>query len=318
MSGTLLGAAIIAGCTAPASAGDLKIRSPIIDTHELELETNATIGRGKNIVSELEYGFTNWLKLGLEGELAAEPGHGFRYDAAAVEGYFQLTPQGKYWADLALFAEYEHTARRGDPRSITIGPLVRKETPLFAEIYALQTVNVLFTKQVGEGSSGAPSVFVAAQSRARLDPYFEPGIGYLWQFRPERARRAGGAPVGSGIRRTHRVSRIGDRGSGRHQIRRRLSARPQRGYRSEHGPGPVESGSRCKRRRNAAAIAASERHADAAIYRQGRAEHFGPAIVQHNRQSDIFYRFRVEIGPEQSISLIEQIVHQGEIAAPVR
>jgi hypothetical protein len=178
ISGALFGLAIVAGCAAPAKADDLKIRSPIIETHELEWENNVVIGRGKTAVSELEYGFTDWLKLGLEGELAADPGHGFHYDAAAVEGFVQLTPQGKYWADIGLFAEYEHTARRGDPRSITIGPLVQKETPLFAGLDALHTVNVLFTKEVGEGSNGAPGVFFAAQSRARLDPHFEPGIEY--------------------------------------------------------------------------------------------------------------------------------------------
>jgi hypothetical protein len=174
----LLGSAIIAGRVAPASAGDLKVRSPIVEPHELELESNLVIGRGKTAVSELEYGFTDWLKLGLEGELAAEPGHGFRYDAAAVEGYFQLAPQGKYWADLAMFAEYEHTARRGDPRSITVGPLAQKETPFFAGVSLLHTVNALFTQEVGTGARGAPSLLLAAQSRARLDPHFEPGIEY--------------------------------------------------------------------------------------------------------------------------------------------
>jgi hypothetical protein len=103
---------------------------------------------------------------------------GLHYDAAALEGVVQLTPQGKYWADLGLFAEYEHTARRGDPRSITIGPLVQKETPFFGGLYALHTVNVLFTKEVGQYSEGPPSLFLAAQSRARLDPHFEPGFEY--------------------------------------------------------------------------------------------------------------------------------------------
>jgi hypothetical protein len=178
ISGALFGLAFIAAGAAPAQADDLKIRSPIIESHELEWENNFTIGQRKTAVSEIEYGFTDWLKLGLEGEWAADPGHGFHYDAAAVEGFVQLTPQGKYWADLGLFAEYEHTARRGDPRSITIGPLVQKETPFFGGLSALHTLNVLFTKELGEASSGTPSLFLAAQSRVRLDPHFEPGIEY--------------------------------------------------------------------------------------------------------------------------------------------
>src|SRR5690242_3361533 len=101
-SGVLFGLAIVAGCAAPAEAEDLKIRSPIIEMHELEWENNLTVGRSKSFVSELEYGFTDWLKLGIEGEWAADPGQGLHYDAAALESFVQLTPQGKYWADLGL------------------------------------------------------------------------------------------------------------------------------------------------------------------------------------------------------------------------
>src|SRR5437868_15127756 len=123
----LAAAVVIGGCALRAEADDLKIRSPIIEVGELEFENNFTLGRSKTAVHELEYGFNNWLKLGVETELAAEPGHGFRYDATALEGFLQLTPQGKYWADVGLFVEYEHTARQGDPRSVTIGPLLQKE-----------------------------------------------------------------------------------------------------------------------------------------------------------------------------------------------
>src|ERR1043165_8739796 len=164
----LAASVVIAAAALQAEAEDLKIRSPIIEPHELEFENNFVFGHGKTAVHELEYGFTDWLKLGVEAELAAEPGQGFRYDSTALEGFLQLTPQGRYWADLGMFVEYEHTARQGDPRALTIGPLVEKEAPLFG-IDALHSLNVLFTKQMGAGSIGAPSVLVAAQSRLRLD-----------------------------------------------------------------------------------------------------------------------------------------------------
>jgi hypothetical protein len=173
----MLAAAVIGGCAVPARADDLKIRSPIIEPHELEFENNFTLGRRKTTVHEFEYGFTDWLKLGAEAELAADPGHGFHYDATAVEGFLQLTPQGKYWADVGLFAEYEHTARQGDPHSLNFGPLVQKEAQLFG-LATLHTVNALFTKTVGASSIGAPSMLVAAQSRVQFDPHFEPGVEY--------------------------------------------------------------------------------------------------------------------------------------------
>lgn len=161
----------------PATADDLKLRSPIIEPRELEFENNFTLGTSKTAVHELEYGFSDWLKLGVEAELVADPGQGFHYDATALESFLQLTPQGKYWADLGLFAEYEETALSGDPRSLTVGPLVQKEAQLFG-LNTLHTVNALFSKQMGAGSIGTPSMLMAAQSRFRLDPHFEPGVEY--------------------------------------------------------------------------------------------------------------------------------------------
>src|SRR6266446_7546242 len=173
----LLTVIAIGGYAIRANAEDLKIRSPIIESGELEFENNFTIGRSKNAVHEFEYGFNDWLKLGVEGELAADPGHGFHFDSAALEGFLQLTPQGKYWADVGLFVEYEHTARQGDPRALIFGPLVQKEVALLG-LDTLHTVNALFTKQMGAGSVGPPNLLLAAQSRVRLVPYFEPGIEY--------------------------------------------------------------------------------------------------------------------------------------------
>jgi hypothetical protein len=175
---TLRLAGIIVACgISPTLADDLKIRSPIIEPKEVEFENNFTIGNSKNAVHELEYGFIDWLKLGVEAELAADPGHGFRYDSTALEGFLQLTPQGQYWADLGIFVEYEHTARQGDPRALTLGPLIQKEVRLFG-VDTLHTVNALFTKQLGEGSVGPLTMRPAAQSRVRLNPYFEPGLEY--------------------------------------------------------------------------------------------------------------------------------------------
>src|SRR6266853_4414936 len=168
LAGVVLLTAIATGeSVLQAKAEDLKIRSPIIESGELEFENNFTIGRSKNAVHELEYGFNDWLKLGVEGELAAEPGHGFHFDAAALEGFLQLTPQGRYWADVGLFVEYEHTARQGDPRALIFGPLVQKEVALLG-LNTLHTINALFTKEMGAGSVGPPSHPMATQSRLRF------------------------------------------------------------------------------------------------------------------------------------------------------
>jgi len=196
----LAAAVVIGGCASRAEAEDLKIRSPIIETHELEFENNFVLGRSKTFVHELEYGFTDWLKLGVETEFAADPGQGLHYDATALEGFLQLTPQGKYWADLGIFVEYEQTGRTGDPRSLIIGPMIQKEMQL-PGVSVLNTVNLFLTKQMGASSVGPPGLFVAAQSRVRLDPHFEPGIEYygivsLGEHGDEPQHRLGPALVG--------------------------------------------------------------------------------------------------------------------------
>ena len=169
-------AAVLAAGTVPAAASDLKIRSPIIEPGELEFENNFTLGLpgDKNTVHELEYGFNDWLKLGVETETEALRGHGLRYDATSLEGFLQLTPQGKYWADVGLFAEYENTVRPGDPSSLNIGPLVQKEAQLFG-LDTVHTVNFLFIKKMAPGPLG---LLVAEQSLLRLDPHFQPGLEY--------------------------------------------------------------------------------------------------------------------------------------------
>ena len=198
--GSLVAAVVTGTSVVPVPAQDLKIRSPIIEPGELEFENNFVVGRSKNTIHELEYGFTDWLKLGVEGEFSADPGQGLHYDSTALESFLQLTPQGKYWADLGLFAEYEQTGRTGDPRALMIGPLIQKEMQLFG-VETLHTANILFTKQMGMGSVGPLSLFAAAQSRLRLDPHFEPGVEYygivtLGEHGEEPQHRLGPALVG--------------------------------------------------------------------------------------------------------------------------
>src|SRR5437879_4226344 len=111
--GAILGAgAVIAAAALQAEAEDLKIRSPIIEPHELEFENNFVFGHSKTAVHELEYGFTDWLKLGVEAELAADPGHGFRYDSAALKGFLQMTAHSMYWSDFELFCDSERIVMR--------------------------------------------------------------------------------------------------------------------------------------------------------------------------------------------------------------
>jgi high-affinity iron transporter len=166
---------------------EFKVRSPILDYREFEIEHNGDVtfdksksGKNNNqsYTNEIEVGLLpNWV-IGLEGEMESLSGQNFRYSATTVENYFQFTPQGKYWADLGFFAEYSRAAQRNAADSVTFGPLVQKEVPDVFGLDTLHTVNVLFSKDVGRLAQPNTPLFVAWQSRVRLDPMFEPGVEF--------------------------------------------------------------------------------------------------------------------------------------------
>ena len=181
-------AALGAGSAAQAQ---LKVRYPIVDYREIEIEhfSDITFDKPKSGLSNnqrytIEYGFgplPNWF-VEVGHELAAPNGENITYDATEIESYLQLTPTGKYFGDLAMFAEYEHPLRRGDPKSFTFGPLAQTEFGEIAGIGALHTLNLLFKRTVGNNRTDATEFDPAWQSRLLLNPLFQPGLEYYGQI----------------------------------------------------------------------------------------------------------------------------------------
>jgi hypothetical protein len=81
-----------------------------------------------------------------------------------------------------MFAEYEMPIHRGDAKSFTFGPLGQTEFGEIAGFGALHTLNVLFTKTVGNDSTDATRLNVAWQSRLLVDPLIAPGFEYYSQI----------------------------------------------------------------------------------------------------------------------------------------
>jgi high-affinity iron transporter len=177
-----------AGSTAHAQ---LKVRYPIVDYREIEIEPfgDLTFDKPKSGLTNnqrytIEYGFgplPNWF-VEVGHELAAPNGENITYDATEVESYLQLTPTGKYFGDLAMFAEYEHPLHRGDPKSFTFGPLAQTEFGEIAGFGALHTLNLLFTRTVGNNRTDATEFTPAWQSRLLINPYVQPGFEYYGQI----------------------------------------------------------------------------------------------------------------------------------------
>jgi len=191
LAGAVLAIGLGAAATASPAQAEFKLRYPFVDYREIEFEHNGdtTFDRsksGKNnnqsYTHEIEVGATPFWLFGLEAETGAASGENLRYEATTFENIFQLTPQGKYWADLGFFAEYSHAASRRDADSFTFGPLIQKELSDVMGTDTVHTLNLLFSKEVGRNRTDDTPFFYAWQSRLRLDPHFEPGIEIYGQI----------------------------------------------------------------------------------------------------------------------------------------
>lgn len=168
----------------PARA-DLKVRSPNVEWQEVEFEHNGlyTFDRRKSALNgnqsytfELGYGITPWWFAEVEAETQALSGQNIRLNARTLENIFQLLPQGKYWLDLGLFAEFSQSVIPGEPSVVTAGPILQKETAGPFGTTALHTLNAFFAREVGHDRGDRTGLFLATQSRLRLHPLFEPGV----------------------------------------------------------------------------------------------------------------------------------------------
>src|SRR5262245_45262669 len=173
--------------TSSTAHAQLKVRSPIVDYREIEIEpfSDITLDKPKSGLSNnqrytIEYGFgplPNWF-VEVGHELQAPNGENITYDATELESYLQLTPTGKYFGDLAMFAEYEHPLHQGDAKSFLFGPLAQTEFGEIAGIGALHTLNLLFRRTVGNDRTDATALNTAWQSRLLVNPLFQPGFEY--------------------------------------------------------------------------------------------------------------------------------------------
>ncbi|GAC1342526.1 MAG: hypothetical protein NVSMB18_16700 [Acetobacteraceae bacterium] len=172
------------GVAAPARA-ELKVRSPLVTWREFEFEHNglltfdkkkSDLNGNQSYTFDLGYGLTPWWGIELEAETQALAGQNVRLNARTLESTFQILPQGKYSFDLGVFAEFANAIARGKPNEIVFGPILQKEAPAVFGVTSLHTLNTFLTREVGRNRTDRTGLQVAAQSRLRLEPLFEPGI----------------------------------------------------------------------------------------------------------------------------------------------
>ncbi len=175
--------AILALAAMPSYAlADFKVKQPDAEVGEFEIETVGNYGRSGNpltnneqsFVHELEYGFFNWYRGGLEFETGRDPGPGnhLKLQQITLENWFVLAEPGQYWLDPAIFVEYGRSTLNGVPDNVKFGPLLRKQIGP-----TINTVNLFLEKQVGQNSSGGRMSFSYAwETRIATGWIIEPGF----------------------------------------------------------------------------------------------------------------------------------------------
>lgn len=139
-------------CSAAFAGPADKVYSPIVEKGETEFEFRGGYRDFDGAPSEhafvfdVGYGVTNNWKTELVLEYSAADGKPGRLEAWEWENIIVLTEQGKHWADVGLFAEYEHTFADG-PDELKIGPMFMKEIgPTIANL------NLLLERKIGRGA----------------------------------------------------------------------------------------------------------------------------------------------------------------------
>lgn len=177
----LLVLAAVAAMPAAAFA-DFKVKLPDAEPGELEVETVGNYGRSGNpltdneqsFVHEIEYGFTNFWRTGLEFETGRDPGPGnhFKFQQLTWENWLTFGERGQYWLDPAFFIEYGHPTLTQTPDEIKFGPLLRKEIGP-----TINTVNLFLAKEIGAFAGiGRMSFSYAWETRIATGWVVEPGF----------------------------------------------------------------------------------------------------------------------------------------------
>jgi hypothetical protein len=175
----LLGALYLNSFPETTYAADYKVYSPHVELYESELEYRGfdtlDSNPAKNGVQahrfSISHAFTDFWSTEVYGVFAKAAGDSLDAETIEWENKFQLTPQGKYWADFGLLAEAEFPIEDEEAYEFKIGPLIEKQ---FGRSVA--TVNLSVERQFGKHRETGTIFSYAARWRYRLMPMFEPAV----------------------------------------------------------------------------------------------------------------------------------------------
>jgi FTR1 family protein len=169
-TGGLLGAS-------PRAEAAHVVYSPVVEEGEIAIEVRGhhdfdsrdDVDGSQQFKVDLEYTPTSWWRTEVFGEWEREPGESLEATEIAWENVFQLAPQGKYWIDFGVLAEYAHSLEDDGEDALELGLLGEKQ---FSS--TVLTANLIFEREFAGG--GPTEMEYAARYRWRVSQGFEPGI----------------------------------------------------------------------------------------------------------------------------------------------
>lgn len=175
--------AVPASGLAAESFDGFQIYSPTIVKGETELEFREFyFADNRRAVDETNSGrigighaFTDYWATEVYGVYESVPGESPEYEIE-WENRFQLTPQGKYWADVGALVELERAnPDEGDePFGVRYGLLLEKQVSRW-----VGTANLLLENQFGPNAEDETEFQYVARLKYRLSQRFEPDIEFF-------------------------------------------------------------------------------------------------------------------------------------------
>jgi hypothetical protein len=160
-----------------------KVYSPRVVKGETELEArgyyfaddNPNVDQTNAGRVAIGHAFTRYWATELYGAYESTPGNVPQYEVE-WENRFQLTPQGKYWADVGALIELERPSpTKGNvPFEVRYGVLLEKQLSRY-----LATVNLFLVNQFGPNAGSETEFQYVARLRYRLSPRFAPDVEFF-------------------------------------------------------------------------------------------------------------------------------------------
>lgn len=182
----ILAASALLALAPDSGRSELKVRSPIVEFGEFELEWNGLTTldkRGSPLTGqrsdtfEIGYGLLPMWSVEIEAERNTFDGTD-KWNAITLENTFQLTPQGKYFVDAGFFAEVSFSTLHDQSHAFQLGPILQKEwdDTLGLGFDTLHTINLFFEHGFGHNSDHATGMELAWQSVWLAHPLVNPGF----------------------------------------------------------------------------------------------------------------------------------------------